>query len=268
MPQIIPTAEPFFFPGKSGKPGCLLTHGFTGAPKEMRWMGERLNREFGLTCLGIRLTGHATHPDDMIRTRYTDWIASIEDGYHLLHDSLSRPQDGKPGPIFLVGLSMGGILSLLMSTRLEVRGVVAISTPYRLPDDPRLRFVKPISRFIHHLPKLAKAESPDAGWFDKEAYRQHVAYPMNPLRSVAELKALMGEMQAALPRVRVPALLVHSHDDRYVVRDSMENIHAALGTPDKTMLWIQGSGHVATEDARRREVFDAAGAFIARVASA
>jgi len=57
MSQIISTAEPFFFLGDRSKLACLLIHGFTGAPKEMRWMGEYLN-ERGHTCLGVRLTGH------------------------------------------------------------------------------------------------------------------------------------------------------------------------------------------------------------------
>ena len=43
MNHIIPTAEPFFIP--AGPTGCLLIHGFTGSPKEMRWMGEYLARE-------------------------------------------------------------------------------------------------------------------------------------------------------------------------------------------------------------------------------
>ncbi|HLA87386.1 MAG TPA: hypothetical protein VJL10_05165, partial [Anaerolineales bacterium] len=72
--QLIPTTEPFFFSG--GRTGCLLIHGFTGTPKEMRWMGEYLNQQ-GLTCLGIRLAGHATHPEDMRRSRWTDWAASV-----------------------------------------------------------------------------------------------------------------------------------------------------------------------------------------------
>src|SRR3972149_1718691 len=109
MSQIIPTAEPFFFPGDPSKPACLLIHGFTGAPKEMRWMGEYLNQQ-GYTCLGVRLAGHATNPEDMIRSRYTDWIDSVEDGYHLLR--------GLRDNIFLIGLSMGGDLALLISTRL------------------------------------------------------------------------------------------------------------------------------------------------------
>jgi carboxylesterase len=114
MTQIIPTAEPFFFPGsgQNGKTGCLVQHGFTGTPKEVRWLGEYLNRQ-GYTVCGMRLAGHATQPEDMIRSRYPDWLASVEDGYNLLRSSCDQ--------VFLLGLSMGGILSLISATRLELR---------------------------------------------------------------------------------------------------------------------------------------------------
>ena len=46
-------------------------------------MGEYLSAQ-GYPSLGVRLAGHATRPEDMIRSRYTDWMASVEDGYHLL----------------------------------------------------------------------------------------------------------------------------------------------------------------------------------------
>jgi hypothetical protein len=52
-----PSTEPFYFPGN--EIGCLLIHGFTGTPKEMRWMGEYLARQ-GYSVLGVRLAGHAT----------------------------------------------------------------------------------------------------------------------------------------------------------------------------------------------------------------
>ena len=117
--QTIPTTEPFLLPGS--RTGILLIHGFTGTPKEMRWMGEYLNRELGATCLGVRLAGHATRPKDMVRSRWTDWTASVEDGYNLLR--------GSTDAIFLVGLTMGGVLSLYMSTRLKVKGIVTMSAP-------------------------------------------------------------------------------------------------------------------------------------------
>jgi len=252
MTQIIPTAEPFFFPGK--KIGCLVTHGFTGAPKEMRWLGEYLNRQ-GYTVCGIRLNGHATQPADMIRSRWQDWLLSVEDGYNLLRSCTDQ--------IFLLGLSMGGILSLTAAAQLDVRGVVAMSTPYALPDDWRLKYVKLLSKIKPYMPKN-KEDEPGSGWFG-DAWKQHVSYPQNPLRSVGELSQLMVEMRAALPQVKVPVLLIHSRDDDYVIKDSMQRIHAALGTADKQMMWVEGCGHVITEEPQREKVFEAAAKFIARV---
>ena len=255
MSQIIPTAEPFLFLGDRSKPACLLIHGFTGTPKEMRWMGEYLNQQ-GFTCLGVRLAGHATVPEDMIASSWTDWTASVEDAYSLLR--------GVTENIFLIGLSMGGVLSLLMSTRLKVRGVIAISTLYKLPDDRRLRYVKLISRFMPFMPK--SKEAPGAGWFDKEAWREHVAYPQNPVLSLGELDKLLGEMRVALPKVNVPVLLIHSKNDKYVLPENMPQIDAALvNASDKTMLYVTESGHVVTRDAARQQVFESAVEFIQRV---
>jgi carboxylesterase len=255
MSQIIATAEPFLLLGDRSKPACLLIHGFTGTPKEMRWMGEYLN-DHGYTCLGVRLTGHATDPEDMLRSNWTDWTASVEDGFSLLR-SLSEK-------IFIIGLSMGGILSLLMSTRLDVAGLIAMSAPYKLPDDPRLRKIDWISKIVAYIPK--SDEEPGASWFDKEAWKDHVSYPMNPVRSIGELNKLLGEMRAALPNIDVPVLLIHSKDDKYVAPENMELIFADLkNASDKTKLYITGSGHVVTRDAARRQVFESAREFIRRV---
>ena len=254
MSQIITTAEPFLLLGDRSKPACLLIHGFTGTPKEMRWMGDYLN-EKGYTCLGVRLAGHATDPEDMIRSNWTDWTASVEDAYSLLR--------GVTDNIFFAGLSMGGVLSLLMSTRLTVQGVVAMSTPYKLPDDPRLRKIDWIARIVSYMPK--SDEEPGASWFDKEAFRGHISYPMNPVRSIGQLNQLLGEMRAALPKIDAPVLLMHSKDDKYVPPESMEMIFADLKTSDKTKLFVTGSGHVVTRDAARRQVFEAALEFIQRV---
>jgi len=259
MSQIIPTAEPFFFLGDPSKPACLLIHGFTGTPKEMRRMGEYLHLQ-GYTCLGVRLTGHATHPEDMIRSRWTDWAASVEDAHHLLC--------GVTDKIFLVGLSMGGVLSLLMSTRLApcVRGVVAMSTPSRLPTDYPIWLLKLVSLFVPYRPK--SNEAPGSGWFDKAGYRDHVAYAKNPVRSTAELKQLILEMRAALPKVDVPVLLMHSNDETYILPDNMEDIYAGLvHASDKTKLSITGSGHVLPRDASRERVFKSAVEFIQRVSN-
>jgi carboxylesterase len=255
MPQIIPTTEPFLLLGETSKPACLLIHGFTGTPKEMRWMGEFLNGH-GYTCLGVRLTGHATDPQDMIRSNYADWTASVEDGYQLLRCLSDR--------IILVGLSMGGVLTLLMATRLDVIGAVAMSTPYKLPDDPRLRHIDLIAKTIPFVPKSSAA--PGADWFDKDAWKDHTSYPQNPTRSIGQLNKLLAEMRAALPQLQVPVLLIHSRDDDYVLPQNMELIFSNLvNAADKTKLYVTGSSHVITRDAARQQVYQYALDFIQRI---
>lgn len=224
-------------------------------------MGEYLHQQ-GYTCLGVRLAGHATDPEDMVRSRWTDWTASVEDGYHLLC--------GVTDDIFLVGLSMGGVLSLLMSTRLNVKGVIAMSTPSQLPGDHNYPtwFLQLISLFVKYQPKTSKDKVPGSGWFDKTAWQDHVSYPENPVRSAAELKKLILAMRATLPKIRVPVLLMHSRDETYVSPQSIEHIYAELtNVSDKTKLYLTGSGHVLTRDASCEQVFQAAAEFIQRVSS-
>jgi carboxylesterase len=161
---------------------------------------------------------------------------------------------------------MGGVLALLMSTRLapRVKGVIAMSTPSRLPTDYPIWFIELISSVMRYRPK--SNEPPGSGWFDKAAYKGHVAYAKNPVRSTAELKKLILEMRAALPEVNIPVLLMHSKDEKYISPDNIEDIYEQLvNTSDKTKLYITGSGHVIPRDASREQVFKSALEFIQRV---
>jgi carboxylesterase len=256
MTHIIPTAEPFFFPGN--EVGCLLIHGFTGTPKEMRWMGEYLNQQ-DFSVLGVRLAGHATRPEDMLRNHYADWLATVEDGFHLL--------SGTAKHIYLVGLSMGGSLALMTAAYLPVQGIVAMSTPYSIPIDRHMHYYTEIlSKIKAYTPRIK--EAPGTGWFDPEAWKEHVSYRQSPVRAFGELGKLLQEMRSALPQIKAPTLLIHSRNDTSIGPQNMLSIYEALGSADKQMLWIEKSGHVLPRDAQRETVFKAAADFIRGVEKA
>ena len=63
--QVLAGAEPFFFDGSDV--GCLVSHGFTGTTQSMRFLGEFLANEGGLTVIGPRLKGHGTSVEDMAK---------------------------------------------------------------------------------------------------------------------------------------------------------------------------------------------------------
>ena len=242
---IIKTAQPFFFPGN--EVGCVLVHGFTGSPKEMRWIGEFLAKK-GFSVIGVRLAGHATQPEDLIRTRWWDWLASVEDGINLLHSHCKQ--------IFTIGLSMGGLLALLSASRYPINGVIGMSTPFSLPDDWRLKFAKPISIFKPYIEK-----GPD-DMKNRQAAKTHIDYPAYPIRSIVELNNLIEEMRSELSEIKIPVLLIHSEQDKSIPFESMQNIFQILKTKDKQMVVLKKSSHVITEDIEREIVFNKAFEFI------
>jgi hypothetical protein len=58
---VLPGAGTFYFEGSDV--GCLLIHGFTGTPQNIRPLGDFLPRR-GLTVLAPRPAGHGTTVDD------------------------------------------------------------------------------------------------------------------------------------------------------------------------------------------------------------
>lgn len=242
----IPTAEPFLF--IAGKTGCVLVHGFTGAPKEMRLMGEALHRK-GITSMGVRLAGHATQPNDLSRTHWRDWLASVEDGIHMLSDICDE--------VFIAGLSLGGILSLVAASRYDqLKGAIAIATPYNLGNDWRLKFARPLSMFI---PEIEKKVS---GSHDPSTAREHIDYPAYPTKGIAELHALTEVLHRSMPSIKVPVLLINSRTDQTVPLWHAEKIQQGIKSAEVDRLIIEESGHVITEDIGREEVFDAAVQFM------
>ena len=251
--QIMSSAEPFFYPG--GPIGCVLVHGFTGTPKEMRLLGDYLHQQ-GHTVLGVRLTGHATELTDMMRSRAEDWLAAVEDGYHLLKPNCEK--------IFLVGLSMGGVLSLVQASLLPVDGVVAMSTPYYFPIQWARRMpwlIRLLSPFVHTM------EKEKGSWFSPEMEEDHLHYPKNPVRSAYEVYRLLEIMQQGLPQITIPALVIHSKDDQEVMPENAEHIYHHLGSRQKDLVWVEKANHVITRDGDTQQVFEPIAAFLQRSAN-
>ncbi|MGB2895478.1 MAG: alpha/beta fold hydrolase [Anaerolineales bacterium] len=250
--MIMPGAETFFYPG--GKVGCLLTHGFTATPQEVHELGAHL-ASHGYTVLGVRLFGHGTRLVDMARSRWPDWLASVEDGYHLLR--------GLCDQIVVMGSSTGGCLSLIMLSGLPADGIVTLSTPFQLPPIPFLKQLYPILPALStFLPAIRKGPPV---WKDMEAEKSRVQYDAYPLRSVYEFGAMVKEMSARLHKVTAPALLIHSLEDNFVPPVDMQKIHDSLGSTEKRMVLVNNSNHIITCDAAREDVFRETEAFVARI---
>lgn len=219
----------------------------------MRPLGEYLHKQ-GHTVLGIRLTGHATRIEDMIRTRKGDWLASAEEGWHLLQGHTKR--------VFVIGLSLGGVLSFILSEKFPMAGVVTLASFYEMPVPIAKKLgplLIPISKIV---PKIKKRKGV---WFNPESEADYVAYSSNPLRPAWELILLLRDLQKVLPKIQTPSLIIHSRDDDYVLPYQADLVYKHLGSNDKQLVWVEQAGHIITRDGDTSKVFQPIGDFVKRI---
>jgi carboxylesterase len=252
MPFTIPGAEPYLLPG--GETGCLLVHGFTSMPDEMRPLTDHLHAA-GHTVLGLRLPGHATQPADLQRLRYPDWLAAVEDGIAILRGTTSQ--------IFLVGQSLGGILALIAASRLSVHGVIALSTPFNPDARPPGIFIRLVSLVNPYIKKGVSHE--DSHPLATRREKDYPAYPIYPSRVVLQFTQLQRDLAEALPRIRIPVLLIQGTADNFIPPDSMLELYSHLNHTTRQIFWLKDAHHGIALDANRQPALEQAAAFIQHI---
>ncbi len=257
----IPGGEPFFVPGN--EIGCLCVHGLNATPQEVYWLGKHLAAQ-GYAAYGPRLTGHGTSIEDMRHTLWTDWYGSVLDGYNILRQQCEK--------VVVLGLSLGGVLSLYLGTQEKPDAVVCMAGPLVL-DNPTIkyaRFLKTVWRYTarnldenhYRIDSRIRAIQEAQG----EPVTGRSAYGHFPVASIAELHALGQRTLELLPQLTAPLLLVYSEGDRTVPMQNMELASGRVGTPPEALhtLRLQQSDHLLTLDEEMDTVFAAASEFIGR----
>ncbi|HLK10034.1 MAG TPA: alpha/beta fold hydrolase [Candidatus Binatia bacterium] len=241
--------------------GCLLVHGFTGAPDEMRPLGEALAAA-GFPVRAVRLPGHGTCVDDLARARWPDWVAAVADGAAALGRGVPR--------VAVAGMSMGALLALhLAATDPGAVAALVLCSTALAARDRRLRLLP----LLEHVPWLArrfallpKTDRRDIA--DVAARTSSFTYDAVPLAAAAELVRLQRAVRRELPRITQPALLLHGRHDHTIAVAETERLRRRLGSRWIEAHVLERSWHVITLDVERAEVGRLAADFLARVEAA
>jgi carboxylesterase len=212
---------------------ALCLHGLTGTPWEVRSLGEALAAR-GIRARGPALPGHNSTPETLAILDRDTWSSSVRDEYRRLRGEHQR--------VFLVGVSLGGLLSLSLAANEPVDGLVVVGTPLRLRQP--IPFLLPLlKRLMPMLPKRGGSDIRDA-----EARARHPGYAVMPLRSVHELVKLQKTVRAALAEITAPILVAHgAHDSTASPRDA-ELIHDSVSSEIRDIAIFAESAHVVSVD--------------------
>jgi carboxylesterase len=245
--SIIPGAEPYSATGDTR--GALVLHGFTGNPQSMRGLALAL-ADAGFSVEMPLLPGHGTRIEDMLPTRWEDWSAAAEAAY----TELAARSDG----VIVVGLSMGGTLSVWLAERHPEIAAITVVNPLLAPPDADT------VGFVQAMIDGGDEVAPGIGSDIAMEGAVEAAYPGLPLRAALSLFAAAGEVEAELASVTCPVLVFTSVQDHVVDPVSSQKLVAqAKGPVEQVML--DRSFHVATLDWDKDEIEARTAAFASAV---
>lgn len=245
---VLAGAEPFAHDG-SDDIGVVLCHGFTGTPQSMRpWAEHLASEDFTVRC--PRLPGHGTRWQELNKTGWPDWYATIEESFMELTERCKS--------VFVFGLSMGGTLTLRLAEQQgsSVAGVCVVN--------PSLTTLRKDAFFLPFLAPFVGSISAIGSDIAKPGVSE-LAYGRTPLRAAVSLSKLWKVTRADLSAIQQPLLLFRSAADHVVEPVSSEIVMDSVRSDDLTEIVLRDSYHVATLDIDAPRIFADSVEFARRV---
>ena len=221
----------------------MLLHGLTGTPLDVSSVRNILAAD-GYTVSAPLLPGRGTCPADMDSLCWEDWMSSALAAY----DELAQ----RHREVIVGGVSAGATMALDVALRRRPKALLLYA--------PALAVRNPFAYLTPYLWRVIRRwPSPASDMVEQSAAA--TCYDQVPVRAVAELIAGIRRVRAKLGEITCPALVAHAVSDRLVPVADARDLARRLGGP-VTTLFLEGSGHSITTDARRQDVADASLAFV------
>lgn len=230
--------------------GALIIHGFTDRLDSIQII------ESAIVPLGVPirmpvLRGHGAESPEALRgVTWQDWVADADAALRVLLEEAEKA--------IITGYSLGGLIALTLAVdNLEnLDSIILAAAPVQInsPLAPGRSF----HFLIPLLKRLIKKWGMPPIYVDTERVKFHTSYPWAPMDAIISLLDLSVVARNQLPKVKVPTLILQSHNDSTATPESANIIHKYISTPtdDKQIVWFEKTEHEMFRDLEREAVVD------------
>ncbi|MFZ7947030.1 MULTISPECIES: alpha/beta hydrolase [Bacillaceae] len=205
--------------------GCLLIHGFTGAPYEVEPLASFLEENTDWLFSVPTLPGHG-EPGALKGVRYQEWIDCAEAELKKLNEACKV--------VYVIGFSMGGLIASFLAAKHPVDKLILLSAA--------AYYVNP--RQLGADIKKIILDSFQGNLQENELFHRYKRkITETPLAATLQFRKLVSSVKPLLGQVKVPTLIAQGDCDGIVPPKSAEYLYQTIGAKQKKLTYIKDSKH-------------------------
>lgn len=229
----------------------VFVHGILGSPSRFLPLAEELSGQ-GFDCIGLLLPGHGGSARKFSITAPDEWRSHVMSRVREAAERYRR--------VFLVGHSLGGLISLECAACGGIDGVVLINTPLAFKVSPKqVAFSMKIMLFPDgHDDPFLTAYRQDFSVADAKLYE----YPLW-LRQFFGLFLYIRQTRRRLKDVKTKVLILQSARDESVQQRSVRLLKEGLVNAKAEVMALRDSFHGYFPERDRQSLHEAVSRFVA-----
>ncbi|MAX09255.1 MAG: hypothetical protein CMG13_00110 [Candidatus Marinimicrobia bacterium] len=210
----------------SSKLGVYLIHGFSSTTYEVKELAEFLSNN-GYYTIAKNLPGHGTTVEECNRARFTDWLNQVKKDIAELSVKCEK--------VFVIGGSMGGVISLYMASLFPLNAYVVGGTVLNFKNPFETNFLVPLlCNFIKIQPKKKQLKANNVKFYGYKAY---------PLIALNEFRKMIKIVKPLLPKIKTPGLIIHSNNDQMSLKNNLDILEDSIQSQYFNKLIVEKAHH-------------------------
>ena len=211
---------------KSSKIGVYILHGFSSTTYEVKQLAEFL-AQHGFHTVANNLPGHGTNLEECNRIKFNHWLEFVKKDVAKLASESEK--------IFVVGVSMGAVLTLYLASLFPLNGFVAAGTVLKFKKYFSTNILVPIVCHIKKFQQKNKVVTVEGVQF--------YGYDQYPLVALNEYRKMIKSIIPLIHKIKCPGLAIHSKADNVSTEKNIKTITEHIDTNNLEIMYVDNAHH-------------------------